>query len=203
MENVPFILWLSSGIISWFFFSEALPNATNSMMEYSYLVKKVVFKVSILPIVKVLSTLFVQFVFIIFILIIAMIYGYYPTVYSIQLVYYCFCAFLLVLAISYTTSAVVLFFKDLGQLIAIFLQIGMWSTPIVWSYTIVPEKFMWIIKLNPMFYIVEGYRDSYINKIWFWEKYNQTALFWGVTSLILIIGIIIFKKLKPHFADVL
>ena len=50
----PYICWLVSGIIPWFFFSDALPSASNCLLEYSYLVKKVVFKISVLPIVKVI-----------------------------------------------------------------------------------------------------------------------------------------------------
>jgi len=96
-----------------------------------------------------------------------------------------------------------LFFKDLGQLINIFLQIGIWATPIMWSYNIIPEKYQWIVKLNPMLYIVEGYRDSFINNIWFWEKQIQTIYFWLISLSLFFMGAIIFKRLKPHFADVL
>ncbi|MGN2368652.1 ABC transporter permease [Clostridium cagae] len=203
MEGVPFVVWLVSGIIPWFFFQEALLNATNCMLEYSYLVKKVVFKISILPIVKIISALFVHFVFIGFLFIVAGIYGFYPSKYSIQLIYYSFCTFFMVLAISYATSAIVIFFKDLGQIINIFLQVGMWMTPIMWSYTIVPKNFQWIVKLNPMYYIVEGYRDTFINKAWFFQRYFQTVYFWVIILGLFILGTVIFKKLKPHFADVL
>lgn len=203
IHDVPFVVWFVSGLIPWFFFQEALLNATNCMIEYSYLVKKVVFKISILPIVKIISALFVHLVFLGFLFIVAGIYGFYPSQYSIQLIYYSFCTFCLTLAISYATSAMIIFFKDLGQLINIFLQVGMWMTPIMWSYTIVPERFQWIVKLNPMYYIVEGYRDTFINKVWFLERYFQTIYFWIITLGLFVIGAVIFKKLKPHFADVL
>ncbi|MGG7153662.1 ABC transporter permease, partial [Clostridium neonatale] len=84
IENVPFVLWFMAGLIPWFFFQEALMNATNCMMEYSYLVKKVVFKISILPIVKIISALFVHLVFIGFLFLVASIYGFYPSKYIIQ-----------------------------------------------------------------------------------------------------------------------
>lgn len=201
--HVPFVVWFVSGIIPWFFFQESLLNATNCMIEYSYLVKKVVFKISILPIVKIISALFVHLVFIVFLFFISAIYGFYPTQYSIQLVYYSLCTFCLTLALSYATSAMVIFFKDLGQIINILLQIGMWITPIMWSYTIVPQSLRWIVKLNPMYYIVEGYRDTFINHVWFFERYFQTVYFWVMTLGLFVIGTVIFKKLKPHFADVL
>ena len=110
---------------------------------------------------------------------------------------------ILLLGLIYATSAIVVFFKDLGQIINIILQIGVWMTPIMWSYTMIPEKYQWIEKLNPFFYIVEGYRSIFIEKHWFWENIFQTLYFWCFSSLLFFIGIIIFRKLKPHFADVL
>ncbi len=203
VKNIPFILWFATGLIPWFFFSDAIMYATNCLIEYSYLVKKVVFKISVLPIVKIISALFVHLVFIGFVVILYCLYGHYPKIYIIQLPYYLFCMFMIILAMSYITSAIVLFFKDLGQIISIFLQVGMWMTPIMWSYTIIPDKYLWILKLNPMFYVVEGYRDTFINYIWFWDKIFQTIYFWIISLIIMGIGALVFKRLKPHFADVL
>ena len=76
-------------------------------------------------------------------------------------------------------------------------------TPIMWSYTILPDKLKWFAKLNPMYYIVEGYRDTLINKVWFWDRYFQTVYFWLLSISFFVLGSIIFKKLKPHFSDVL
>ena len=76
-------------------------------------------------------------------------------------------------------------------------------TPIMWSYTIIPYKLQWIAKLNPMYYIVEGYRDTLLNNVYFFENFWQTAYFWLITSFLFIMGMSIFKKLKPHFSDVL
>lgn len=203
IKDVPFILWFMAGLVPWFFFQESLLNATNCMLEYSYLVKKVVFKISILPIIKIISALFIHLVFIGFLFIVGAIYGFYPSQYTIQLIYYSFCTFFMALAISYGTCAIVIFFKDLGQIINIFLQIGMWMTPIMWSYTIVPNRFQWILKLNPMYYIVEGYRDTIINHVWFFQRYFQTVYFWSISLGLFALGAMLFKKLKPHFADVL
>jgi teichoic acid transport system permease protein len=203
IKGVPFILWFMSGLVPWFLFQDALINATNCMLEYSYLVKKVVFKISILPIVKIISALFVHLVFIGFLFVVAGIYGFYPSQYTIQIIYYSFCTFFIALALSYATCAMVIFFKDLGQIINIFLQIGMWMTPIMWSYTMVPERYQWILKLSPMYYIVQGYRDTFLNHVWFFERYFQTVYFWAITLGLFVIGATIFKRLKPHFADVL
>lgn len=203
IKGVPFILWLMGGLVPWFFFQEALLNATNCMLEYNYLVKKVVFKISILPIVKIVSALFVHLVFVGFLFVVAGIYGFYPSMYTVQLIYYSFCVFVMVLAISYATCAIVIFFKDLGQIINIFLQIGIWMTPIMWSYTMIPEGYQWILKLSPMYYVVEGYRDTFLDHVWFFQRYFETVYFWIITLGLFAIGAMIFKKLKPHFADVL
>ena len=87
----PYICWLVSGIIPWFFFSDALPSASNCLLEYSYLVKKVVFKISVLPIVKVISSLFVHLFFIVFAILIFALMGKLPPVQIIQIGYYTFC----------------------------------------------------------------------------------------------------------------
>lgn len=203
VKEVPFILWLVSGIVPWFFFSEATINSMGSMLEYSYLVKKVVFKISILPLVKIISALFVHMFFIAFTIILFYMYGYNPKIYAIQVIYYSFCAFMLSLSIAYTTASIVPFFRDLTQVVSIVLQIGMWLTPIMWSYTMMPLKYQWLLKLNPMYYIVEGYRDALINNVWFWHRYNQTAYFWIIIAVMFITGVIMFKKLKPHFSDVI
>ena len=203
VQGTSYIFWLMSGLIPWFFFQDALINATNCMLEYSYLVKKVVFKISVLPIIKIISSVFVHFVFIIFLLIVGVIQGKYPDIMTIQMIYYSICTFFLVLGISYATSSIILFFRDLSQLIGILLQIGMWMTPIMWPYTILPDKLKWFAKLNPMYYIVEGYRDTLINKVWFWDRYFQTVYFWLLSISFFVLGSIIFKKLKPHFSDVL
>mgnify|MGYP000647424310 FL=1 len=67
----------------------------------------------------------------------------------------------------------------------------------------VPEKYIWIIELNPLVYIINGYRDSLIYHKWFWENINMTIYFWIITAVIFILSSLVFRKLRPHFADVL
>lgn len=202
-DGYPFVLYLIAGIIPWFFFAEALMNATNCLIEYSYLVKKVVFNISILPIIKIISSLFVHLFFIMIAFVIFCANGRMPDVHIIQLFYYTLCAVVLVTGLSYLTCAVTPFFKDFGQIVNIITQIGMWMTPIMWNETMLPTQFRWVLKLNPVYYIVTGYRDSYINGIWFWEKYKLTIYFWLVTLVVFAIGSKVFKKLRVHFSDVL
>lgn len=201
--QVPFVLFLTAGLVPWFYFSEALTNGTNALLEYNYLVKKVVFKISILPIIKIIAATFIHAFFVVVLLILAALCGFFPTVYTLQLFYYSFCLFVFVLALSYTTCAVVVFFKDLGQIINIALQIGMWATPILWNINDISEKWVSILKLNPLVYIVNGYRSAIYAKEWFFQDFFSTMYFWIVTVVLFGIGALVFKRLKVHFADVL
>lgn len=204
--EIPYVLWLIAGIVPWFFFSEALTNGTNALLEYNYLVKKVVFKISILPIIKIISAIFVHGFFVLFALILFACYGMYPDLYSLQIFYYSMCMVIFVLGLSYVTCSIIIFFRDLGQIISIGLQVGIWATPILWNLTTLTAshpKLKFIFKLNPMNYIVEGYRNALIDKIWFWETFYSTAYFWILTLCMFALGAIVFKRLKVHFADVL
>lgn len=204
MCNYPFVVFLITGLVPWFFFSDAWNGGTNALLEYNYLVKKVVFKISILPVVKVLSNMFVHAFFILFVIVLCACYGYTPSIYMLQIIYYVFCTFVLVLGLSYLTSAVVGFFRDLTQIINIVLQVGMWMTPIMWDASLtLPPVLHFIFKLNPMYYIVNGYRDALLAKEWFWSDMMWTAYFWIITLAILMLGTTVFRKLKVHFADVL
>ena len=203
--QVPYLLHLMSGLVPWFFFSEALMNGTTSLLEYNYLVKKVVFKISILPFIKIIAASFIHIFFVCFMLLVTMCYGIHPTVYWLQLIYYSFCLFMLVLATSYSTCSIVIFFRDLTQLISIGLQVGMWATPILWNISILANHpvLAFIFKLNPVYYIVNGYRGSLYGEEFIWQSPWLTLYYWALVLVLFVAGRIIFKRLKPHFADVL
>lgn len=204
-KGVPFVLWLIAGLVPWFFIQEGLTGGTNALLEYNYLVKKVVFNISVLPVVKIISAMFVHAFFVLFTIILYAAYGKLPDLYYLQIIYYSGCVFLLVLGLSYATSAIVIFFRDLTQIINIVLQVGVWLTPIMWDVNML-SNYPWLIKLfklNPMYYIVTGYRDSMLGHVWFWNHWGWTVYFWIVTVVLFALGSWIFKRLKPHFADVL
>ncbi len=201
--EVPYVLFLTAGLVPWFFFQEALNHGMMAMVEYNYLVKKVVFNISVLPIIKVIGAWFTHVFFTVILLIVASCYGYYPNIYTLQLIYYEVCLFLLALALSYINCSIVVFFRDLQQIVAIILQIGMWATPILWDIHMVPDQLKPLFKLNPMVYIVNGFRMSIYEEEWFWQHFYSSAYFWILLLLLFTIGSLLFKKLKVHFADVL
>ncbi|MBO4780727.1 MAG: ABC transporter permease, partial [Selenomonadaceae bacterium] len=84
VNNFPFILWLVCGMFPWFFLSESISSATNSVIESSFLVKKIVFRVELLPIVKIISALVVHLFFLTVLMIMFAVYGYSASIYNLQ-----------------------------------------------------------------------------------------------------------------------
>ena len=203
VEDFPFILWLVCGMFPWFFISESILSATNSVIESSFLVKKIVFRVELLPIVKIMSALVVHIFFMAILFAMFAIYGYSISIYNVQIIYYFFAMICLSLGISWLTSSLTVFLRDVGQFATMLLQFGFWGTPIFWDLHLIPEKFQFILKLNPAYYLVEGYRQSFIYKEWFWQHEYLTIYFWALTAVVMFAGAWCFKKLRPHFADVL
>lgn len=203
VKDVPFVVWLTAGLAPWYFFSDALAGSTGIIVQNSFLVKKVVFRVSILPIVKMLSSSIIHFIFLMFLTILLLSNDLYFSIWWLQVFYYTFALVVLILGLSWLTSSLNVFIKDVAQAIGIILQFGFWGTPIFWNIDMVPEKYRLFIKLNPMFYITEGYRDSLIYQTPFWHNWKLSLYYWSITLFVLLIGIATFKKLRPHFADVL
>lgn len=204
--TAPYVMWLTAGLVPWFYFSEAIVQGTQALLEYNYLVKKVVFKISILPIIKIIAATFMHIFFSAVMLILYFCYGYKPDIHILQLPYFSLCMFVFVLALSYTTCAVVIFFRDLSQIINILLQVGMWATPILWDLSFLSgdyAKFQIFFKINPVYYIVNGFRSALFEQTWFWQDFYSTMYFWIVTAVFFGIGTLIFKRLKPHFADIM
>jgi teichoic acid transport system permease protein len=203
VNNVPFIVWLVAGMVPWFYISEIMSSGTSAVTENTYLVKKIVFKTELLPLVKILTALKIHLFFIVMMLIIYLIYGYSFNLYNIQLLYYVCCSIVLSASIVYITASLNVFFKDTSQLMVMLTQFGFWITPIFWSLSLIPEKYELLIKINPVYYIVEGYRTSLFTHEVILDHPNLMLYFWIVNLLMLTVGLLLFKKLKPHFADVL
>lgn len=203
VENFPFILWLISGLVPWFFLSESISNATGSMVEYNYLVKKVLFNIDILPLAKVVSVFLVQIVLIIFMIVLFCISGYWPDVYYLQIPIYLLYMIVLTTGIAYFTATLYVFFKDTVQIVSIILQILFWMTPIVWDLKIMPLATQKILLFNPIFYVINGYRNIFVYKNGAGIGIKLIIYYWIVAILVLLLGKHLFRKCKDHFADVL
>ncbi|MFQ9152799.1 MAG: ABC transporter permease [Blautia sp.] len=209
-DGTPFVLYLVSGIVPWMYFQEGLVNGTNAFLEYSsYLVKKVVFDISVLPVVKLLSALVIHLFFVAFAMILfALLWvlsGHLlsgnPLLYDLSFPFDP--GHRLHDELCYR-----LLFRDMGQIVSILLQIGVWLTPVMWDLSFL-NGYSWgstvmrILKLNPFYYIVHGYRNAFIEQRWFWEDKLLTIYFWAFLIVCYVFSTWVFNRLKGHFADVL
>ena len=202
-NDVPFVVWLTAGMAAWFVFGEIVNGASGVIVSHAHLIKKTFFYSQILPVVKVVSCLITHFVFLIVLLGLIIFNGLPFSFYFLQFFYYLFCLIILGLGIGWAVSALNVFIRDVGQIAGVVIQIGFWATPIFWDINIMPSQWQMVFKLNPMFYIVQGYRESFIYFLPFWQHPYQTIYFWTVASTLFVLGALIFQKLKPQFADVL
>lgn len=203
IDNFEYILWFIAGYIPWTFFSDAILSSSNVLYEYSYLVKKMKFKTWMLPIIKVASAFCIHFYFIIFIFCMYLLYGYSFQFAWISTFYYSAILAILILGISYLCATLSVFFKDFSQLVNIILQIGFWMTPIFWSDATMNQSVLRILRRNPVYYIITGYRDSMMYGIGFWEHTDLAVWYWLCAIVFLALGIFVYKKLNVHFSDLL
>jgi lipopolysaccharide transport system permease protein/teichoic acid transport system permease protein len=203
VKNVPFIVWLTAGMAAWFIFADIINGCAVVIVSNAHLIKKTLFHSQMLPVVKIVSCLITHSVFLLVLAAVIMFHRMPWSLYYLQFVYYLFCLCVLGLGLGLGLSALNVFVRDIGQITGVVLQIGFWATPIFWDLVIMPPKIQTLLKLNPMFYIVQGYRESFIYFCPFWRHPLQTVYFWFVALLMFAIGALIFKKLKPQFADAL
>lgn len=203
VNGVPYILWFIPAFIPWMYFSDVLTNATSCLREYSYLVKKIKFKVAILPIIKVISSYIIHLFFVAFMLTMYILYQKMPGWICLQLVYYSICLVFLVCGLSLLVSSVAVFMKDLSQVIGIVLQIGYFAIPVFWQPEGMAPEVLSVLQLNPTYYIVQGYRETMSPGLFFWDIPWQTVYFWAVAALLFWAGLRTFRRVEPHFSDLL
>jgi lipopolysaccharide transport system permease protein/teichoic acid transport system permease protein len=125
------------------------------------------------------------------------------SLYIFQVFYYFVALCFFLLGISWIVSALNVFHRDIGQGLTVILNLWFWLTPIVWTVDIVPEKYRWLLQLNPLEYIVEGYRKSLLYHQPIWGNITGGVYYWLTAAVVFVAGALLFRRLKPEFADVL
>lgn len=202
--GVPFAAWLIVAMAPWLFISQTMVISCNSITEYGYLIKKTAFNVNLIPIIKIFSGLIVHSSLMLAVILLLVVnFGIYPSIYWIQIIYYQIAMIVLLTGIVWFVSAVNVFIRDMAHIINIIVTMLFWATPIIWPYSKLHGGYRYIALLNPFFYITEGYRYTFIEKVWFFEFIEMNVYFWGVTLLLFVMGTLTFNKLKKDFGDVL
>lgn len=204
VNDKPYLIWILAGLVPWFLAADGIGGGATAVTDNRFLVKKVVFRITLLPVVRLLSNLPVHLFLLTTVICIFWVRGVPPTWYTLQAIYYLFALMTFCLGCSLLLSAIVPFLKDLGQLVAVILQIAFWVTPLIWHFDGTPSRLAnTLVHLNPLCYIIEGYRDSLVYQIPFWRHWEITIYFWAVTFTMLLVGGLVFSRLRAHFADVL
>jgi ABC-type polysaccharide/polyol phosphate export permease len=199
----PFILWLIPGMFAWQVINGSLSEGGNSVRGHRELVTKMVFPTITIPQFTVISLYFVHLGLMLFAIALFLVLGYPPTIYWLELPYFFICSFVFSLICATFFSALTAYSRDLVHMIRTITQILFWLTPILWPISNVGGMLGNIIQLNPIAYIIEGYRWAMISGKWFWTSPTWTLYFWVVSALFAGVTIFIWSKLSRDFADVL
>lgn len=199
-SDIPnYTVFVCCGLIPWTFFSTAISRTSFVMIENGNIIKKVYFPREILPISIVTSELVNFFISTIIILAFVLAYGmgftwyivFYPLILIVQ--------YVLLIGISLLVSSLTVYFRDLQHFIGILLQLLFYATPIVYGMDIIPVSFQWILKLNPMSYIIDGYRS-----IFYYQRMPDLVglgIVFAISIVLCIVGYFIFNKLQKRFAE--
>ena len=204
VDGHPFFVCLIAGIVPWFYISEMITQGTGAIRKYRYLVTKMKFPVSTVPTFVSLSKLLVHMGLLLITIVILITQGYPIDIYYLQLPYYMLMMFIFFVMWSLFSSPLAAISKDFSNLVRSLLTAIFWFSGILYDPRKIKIKLLRrILMLNPVTYIVQGYRDTLIFKVWFWENKFQLISFLIILSLMTFIAIKTYKKLRKDIPDVL
>lgn len=203
-EGAPYVVWFMPGMAMWMCINDGIMGASSSIRGYSYLVKKVVFPVDVIPLISLFANAFVAVFLFIIAAVVSAIYGFVPNV--LMIIYTIVSAYIFLIAFTRFTSAVCTLVPDFANLLGIAMQLFFWATPVVWDIAMLTghQTITKLIQCMPFTYLVTAYRNSFMGgSIITQNNYVFTIAFWTITIIMYIWGNYIFKKSKKDFADVL
>jgi lipopolysaccharide transport system permease protein/teichoic acid transport system permease protein len=201
--GIPFIATFACGFVAWSLFNETVMGSSGAVQRNVHLVKKAVFPTEILPASQFLASLAGHGIMLAVLCVLLWANGMAFSIYGLQVFYYAAGLGVFSIGLGLAVSSVNVLMPDLGHALAVLMNIWFWLTPIVWDVSMLPEALRLLFSLNPVFYIVDGYRASLIYHAPFWQNTAAMAWFWTVSLVTLAAGAILFQKLKAEFAEVL
>ncbi|MCY7752475.1 ABC transporter permease [Bacillus haynesii] len=205
--EVPFIIWMLAGLIPWFFISPTILDGSNSVYKRINMVAKMNFPISSLPSVAIAANLFSYFVMMAIYVIVLLAFGIYPNLQWLEYIYYLFCMIVFMFAFSLFNSTISVLVRDYQFLLQSVTRLLFFLLPIFWDIsTQLGDKhpaLLNVIKLNPLFYIIDGFRNSFLGGSWFFEDATYMLYFWAFTLLLLTVGAVLHMKFRDRFVDFL
>ena len=199
-DGVPYPLFAYAGLLPWTFFSNAITNSGNSLVGSANLITKVYFPRIVIPAATVVAGL-VDFFFA-FLTLIALMFYYRvpPSTSLLALPVLLLLTSVLALAVGMWMSALNVKYRDVRHALPFLIQLWMFASPIIYPSSMVPAKWHWLMSLNPLTGIVEGYRASLFNLPLDWRALGVSAL---LTLLALAYSMFTFKRMERKFADII
>ena len=196
-----FAVWLVAGLLPWMFFADVLTRSPGAVLEQSSLVSKTVFPSEILPLTLLIAAIINHLIGVVIFIGLLVFFGYGITLKILLIIPILLTTAIFALGLSWMLSALNVFLRDIGQIIGVFVNIWFFLTPIVYPRHLIPKNLQFFYGLNPLVYSVEGYRASFLGTI----NINIEGLLYLLLLglIIFALGGLIFRKLKPAFADVL
>ena len=199
-NSIPnYTVFMVCGLIPWTYFSLVTNRSSFVIVENGNIIKKVFFPREILPLSLVTSETVNFLISGILMLFFVVINGIGISKYIILFPVVLLVQYVLLLGVALIFSSVTVYFRDLQHFIGVILQLLFYATPIVYSIETIPENYRWILKLNPMTYIIEGYRS-----ILYYQQMPNLKILAGIFIIgiiVLIIGYTVFSHLQKRFAE--
>ncbi|MDZ5607033.1 ABC transporter permease [Bacillus pseudomycoides] len=203
VDGVPFVYWLSAGLAVWFFISPAILQASKSIYTRLNMVSKMNFPMSVIPSFVIISNFYQHLILVGIVTILFLIAGPGISIHYIQLVYYMFATIMFIFSLSLITSTLATIVRDVQMVVQSLVRMLLYLTPILWTPDKLPSILQQMMQLNPLCYIIEGYRKAFLGTGWFFEDIRYGLYFWGVVFLMMLIGAALHVKFRKHFADYL
>jgi ABC-type polysaccharide/polyol phosphate export permease len=200
LSGPEYSLMLVVGLLAWLPFSDSIGDAVHAVLRVPHLVKKMVFPVEILPIASALAAFAVHVVLLLAVIILFSFIGKLSLPGLIALPFWLLLSFAFASALALIGAGLNVIVRDIGTLFPFLTGILFWLTPVVWPMKNIPQDWLWIISINPMAVVLEGYRSAILATPFPFEI-GQVALSVGITAALLFAGYALFNALKPSFAD--
>jgi len=194
-----FAAFLMSGLLPWIWFTEAVSSGTNCLVDHSGFLRSAIFPSEVLPVIPV-GTGMMNFVFSLPVLFVLLVVYQVPLGSSlVALPLIMVVQFLLALGIIYFTATYNVFIRDLRYIIQHMLLVVFFLTPIMYDFSIVPERFHWILKLNPMTIVIDSYRQIFFYGTW--PRWENLGLVLALALMLMALGAVVFQRNKEMFAE--
>lgn len=200
-DGVPYPIFVYTGLLFWQFFSSALSDTSNVLITNQSIITKVYFPRLILPLSSV-ATKFIDFAIASIILVGMMIYyGYTPNLIGLLIIpLLLLITFMASVGLGLFLASINVKYRDVRYALPFFIQILMFLTPVIYPAGVL-GKYSWILALNPMMGVIQSARAALLGTtVLNWTLVGVSLL---ATTLILIVGIYVFKKTERYFADVI